>query len=157
MRGKLFKHMFLVAMSVFVACTALFMWSLYSYFTEARQSEQREETAYAAAAGRCTAVPAMRRPASAATKPAPQPTRTCSTRACPSTALPPSTRTSPPRRRSQQQGNPCSRVRMRQARIRRKHRAPAAKRTLAVFAPNGRRAHTKRVCRSAQDRRFPYK
>ena len=50
MRGKLFKHMFLVAMSVFVACTALFMWSLYSYFTEARQSEQREETAYAAAA-----------------------------------------------------------------------------------------------------------
>ena len=50
MRGKLFKHMFLVAMSVFVACTALFMWSLYSYFSEARQNEQREETAYVAAA-----------------------------------------------------------------------------------------------------------
>lgn len=50
MRGKLFKHMFLVAMSVFVACTALFMWSLYSYFSEERQSEQREETAYVAAA-----------------------------------------------------------------------------------------------------------
>ena len=50
MRGKLFKHMFLVAMSVFVACTALFMWSLYSYFSEERQGEQREETAYAAAA-----------------------------------------------------------------------------------------------------------
>ena len=42
--------MFLVAMSVFVACTALFMWSLYSYFSEERQSEQREETAYVAAA-----------------------------------------------------------------------------------------------------------
>ena len=39
MRGKLFKHMFLVAMSVFVACTALFMWSLYSYFTEARKKQ----------------------------------------------------------------------------------------------------------------------
>ena len=50
MRGKLFKHMFLVAMSVFVACTALFMWSLYSYFSEERQGEQREETAYVAAA-----------------------------------------------------------------------------------------------------------
>ena len=50
MRGKLFKHMFLVAMSVFVACTALFMWSLYSYFSEERQAEQRAETAYVAAA-----------------------------------------------------------------------------------------------------------
>ena len=50
MRGKLFKHMFLVAMSVFVACTALFMWSLYSYFSEERQAEQKAETAYVAAA-----------------------------------------------------------------------------------------------------------
>ena len=69
-------------------------------------SRTRARTACAAAVGKCTAAPAMRRPASAATRPAPQPTRTCSTRACPSTALPPSTRTSPPRRRSQQQGAP---------------------------------------------------
>ena len=37
-------------MSVFVACTALFMWSLYSYFSEERQAEQKAETAYVAAA-----------------------------------------------------------------------------------------------------------
>ena len=50
MRGKLFKHLFLVAMAVFVACTALFMWSLYSYFSEVHQTEEREEAAYVAAA-----------------------------------------------------------------------------------------------------------
>lgn len=42
--------MFLVAMSVFVACTALFMWSLYSYFSQVHQTEEREATAYVAAA-----------------------------------------------------------------------------------------------------------
>lgn len=50
MRGKLFKHLFLVAMAVFVACTTLTMCSLYSYFSEERMTSQKEEAAYIAAA-----------------------------------------------------------------------------------------------------------
>ena len=55
--------------------------------------------------------------ASAATKPAPPPTRTCSTRACPSTALPPSTRTSPAQEAFGGRGVTCVRRRERLASV----------------------------------------
>lgn len=50
MKSKIFKHIFLVAMAVFVACFALTMCSLYSYFSAAHNSQIKEEANYVAAA-----------------------------------------------------------------------------------------------------------
>ena len=50
MKTKIFKHIFLVAMAVFVSCIALTMYSLYNYFSAEHDAEIREETSYVAAA-----------------------------------------------------------------------------------------------------------
>mgnify|MGYP000982999441 CR=1 FL=1 len=50
MKAKIFKHIFMVAMAVFVACFALTMCSLYSYFSAERDSGMKEEATYVAAA-----------------------------------------------------------------------------------------------------------
>lgn len=50
MKSKIFKHIFLVAMAVFVSCIALTMCSLYSYFSAEHNAEMKEEANYVAAA-----------------------------------------------------------------------------------------------------------
>lgn len=50
MKTKIFKHIFLVAMAVFVSCFALTMCSLYSYFSAEHVSEMKSEANYVAAA-----------------------------------------------------------------------------------------------------------
>lgn len=47
---KIFKHIFLVAMVVFVSCIALTLCSLYSYFSAEHNAEIRDEASYVAAA-----------------------------------------------------------------------------------------------------------
>ena len=50
MKTKIFKHIFLVAMAVFVACIALTLCSLYSYFSAEHNAEIKDEASYVAAA-----------------------------------------------------------------------------------------------------------
>ena len=50
MRSKIFKYNFLVAMTVFLLCGALFLWALYHYGARQHWTELENETAYLAAA-----------------------------------------------------------------------------------------------------------
>ena len=50
MKTKIFKHIFLVAMAVFVSCIALTLCSLYSYFSAEHDAEIEDEASYVAAA-----------------------------------------------------------------------------------------------------------
>ena len=50
MRNKLFQYNFLVAMTVFLLCGALFLWALYHYGARQHWAELENETAYLAAA-----------------------------------------------------------------------------------------------------------
>ena len=63
MKSKIFKHIFLVAMAVFVSCIALTMCSLYSYFSAEHNAEMKEEANYVAAAVEENGIDFLRLPA----------------------------------------------------------------------------------------------